>query len=80
MDPFSRSLKGSMKSDYWNVTDEQVVEKTGKPIKHWMKILDKFIAADKKSSESVAHLQNDHAVPRYWARTLTTRYLKKKEV
>lgn len=67
-----------MKSDYWDVTDEQVVEKTGKPIKHWMKLLDKFDAASKKPSESVAHLQNDHGVPRYWARTLTTRYLKEK--
>jgi len=41
-----------------------------------MKILDKFGAAKKKSNDVVAHLQNDHSVPRYWARTLTTRYLK----
>ena len=65
-----------MKSDYWNVGDEQVVEKTGKPIRHWMTVLTKFGAADRKSNESVAHLQNDHGVPRYWARTLTTLYLK----
>lgn len=68
-----------MKSDYWDVTDEQVVEKTGKPIKYWVKVLDKFGAAEKKPNESVAHLQNDHGVPRYWARTLTTRYLKEKQ-
>lgn len=67
-----------MKSDYWNVDDDQVIEKTGKPIAHWMKVLDKFGAADKKSNDAVAHLQNDHDVPRYWARTLTTRYLKAK--
>jgi hypothetical protein len=35
-----------------------------------------FGAAGKKSTESVAHLQNDHGVPRYWARTLTTAFLK----
>ena len=67
-----------MKSDYWDVTDEQVIEKTGKPIAHWMKLLAKFKAETKKSNESVGHLQDDHGVPRYWARTLTTRYLKER--
>lgn len=68
-----------MKKEYWDVTDEQVIEKTGKKIADWIKILDKFKAADKKSNDVVAHLQNDHNVPRYWARTLTTHYLKSKE-
>lgn len=68
-----------MKADYWNVEDEQVIEKTGKKIAEWMAILDKFKAADKKSNEVVAFLQAEHAVPRYWARTLTTRYMKEKE-
>lgn len=67
-----------MKSDYWNVDDAQVVEKTGKPIAHWIKILERFKATDKKSNDSVAHLQDGHGVPRYWARTLTTLYLKRK--
>jgi hypothetical protein len=65
-----------MKSDYWNVTDDQVIEKTGKPLGHWRTILDTFGAKGKKSNDSVAHLQKDHGVPRYWARTLTTWYLK----
>ena len=65
-----------MKSDYWNVSDEQVVEKTGKDLKHWMKVLKQFDASKKKSNDVVAYLQNDHEVPRYWGRTLTTRYLK----
>ncbi|MCE9521070.1 MAG: DUF4287 domain-containing protein [Alphaproteobacteria bacterium] len=65
-----------MKSDYWNVDDAQVVEKTGKPLAHWKKVLDKFGAATKKSNDVVAHLQGEHGVPRYWARTLTTNYLK----
>lgn len=67
-----------MKSDCRNVEDSQVVEKTGKPAAHWIKTLDKFKAAGKKSSDVVAHLQNDHGVPRYWARTPTTLYLKQK--
>jgi len=67
-----------LKSDYWNVNDDQVIEKTGKPLAHWQKVLDKFGAASKKSNDVVAHLQNEHDVPRYWARTLTTRYLEAK--
>ena len=54
-----------MKSDYWNVSDEQVVEKTGQPLTHWKKILTAFGAAGKKSNDLVAHLQKDHGVPRF---------------
>lgn len=66
-----------MKQDYWNVSDEQVVEKTGRRLAEWMKILDRFGAAGRKSNDVVAFLQKEHEVPRYWARTLTTHYLKK---
>ena len=65
-----------MRSDYWNVSDEQVIEKTGKKLAEWKKILDKLDAANKKSNDVVAHLQTEYNVPRYWARTLTTNYLK----
>lgn len=68
-----------MKSDYWNVDDEQVISKTGQPLAHWTQVLDRFSAGTKKSNDVVAHLQQDHGVPRYWARTLTTRYLKSRE-
>jgi hypothetical protein len=37
-----------MRQDYWNVSDEQVVEKTGKKISEWIEILDKFKAFEKK--------------------------------
>ena len=66
-----------MKSDYWKVPDEQVEEKTGRKIAYWMKVLDLFKAAGTKPNEVVAHLQQEHKVPRYRARTLTTHYLKK---
>jgi len=68
-----------MKKDYWDVSDEQVVEKTGKKIADWIKILDTFKASEKKSNDVVAYLQKDYAVPRYWARTLTTHYLKSRK-
>ncbi|MCB0525557.1 MAG: hypothetical protein H6576_13970 [Lewinellaceae bacterium] len=67
-----------MKQDYWNVSDEQVIEKTGNKIAFWIETLDAFDAANKKSNDVVVYLQNKHNVPRYWARTLTTLYLKAK--
>jgi len=67
-----------MKKEYWDVPDDQVVEKTGKKIAEWIAILDEFKATEQKSNDVVAHLQNAYSVPRYWARTLTTLYLKQK--
>lgn len=52
-----------MKQDYWNVSDEQVVEKTGKKIAEWITILDGFKAAEKKSNDVVAHLQQEYKCP-----------------
>jgi hypothetical protein len=66
-----------MKTEYWEVTDEQVVPKTGKTISEWMAILGDFKASEKKSNEVVDYLQKQYGVPRYWSRTLTTLYLKK---
>ncbi|RYE25405.1 MAG: DUF4287 domain-containing protein [Sphingobacteriales bacterium] len=67
-----------MKTEYWEVTDGQLVEKTGKKLADWVKILDAFKAGEQKSNDVVAHLQSQYNVSRYWARTLTTRYLKEK--
>jgi len=64
-----------MRADYWIVTDEEVIEKTGKELSHWTGVLDSLGAADKKSNDVVAYLQTQ-GVPRYWARTLVTRYQK----
>jgi hypothetical protein len=65
-----------MKKEYWDVSDEQLIEKTGHNIDHWIKILTDFDARNKKSNDAVALLQNEHNVPRYWARTMTTLFLK----
>ena len=68
-----------MKKEYWVVTDEQIIEKTGKKIEAWITILDQFKSNEKKSNEVVAYLQEEYEVPRYWARTLTTFYTKRKD-
>ena len=67
-----------MKKEYWNVEDTQILEKTGQTVSYWMKVLREFKAEEKKSNDVVAYLQNEFNVPRYWARTLTTLYLKQK--
>jgi hypothetical protein len=68
-----------MKADYWDVSDDQVIEKTGNSISHWMSVLKKFKNPGQKSNDYVSFLQKEHQVPRYWDRTLTTRYLKTAE-
>lgn len=65
-----------VKDSYWEVSDAQVVEKTGRPLAYWRAVLEAFGAARKASNLSVAHLQREHGVPRYWARTLVTNFLK----
>ena len=65
-----------MKKDYWDVSNEQVIEKTGKSLSEWTKILMEFHAIEKKSNEVVNYLQSEFEVSRFWARTLTTRYSK----
>ena len=66
-----------VRQDYWQVEDDHVVAKTGKPLAHWSKVLDSFGADRKATTEAVDHLQDKHGVPRYWARTLATNYLKR---
>jgi hypothetical protein len=53
-----------MKKEYWDVSDEQVIEKTGKRIGEWIQLLDAFGAAQKKSNDSVSLLQETYRVPR----------------
>ena len=65
-----------MRSDYWNVTNDQVLDRTGYPLDYWRTILDSLGADELKSGDVVTHLQTMHALPRYWARTLVTWYAK----
>ncbi len=67
-----------MEQDYWSVTDKQVVEKTGKKISEWKKILDEFQASKKKSNDVIDHLHQEYGVLSYRAKALTTYYLKQK--
>ena len=57
--------------------DRHVVAKTGKTSAHWAKVLGRFGARAKPTAAAVEHLQSEHGVPRAWARTLVTDYLKR---
>ncbi len=57
-----------MKKEYWDVEDQQVIEKTGNKITEQITILDKFKAAEKKSNDVVASLQKDVDVPSSWGK------------
>ena len=48
-----------MKKDYWNVSDEQVIEKTGKNLSEWNEILHDFGSMNKKSNDVVKYLQTE---------------------
>ncbi len=65
-----------MKKEYWEVSDEQLMDKSGKKSNEWMDILRDFGASTKKSNEVVNHLQEHYNLPRYWARTISTIYIK----
>lgn len=57
--------------------DAHVVAKTGRTTAHWAKVLGRFGASGKPTAAAVEHLQAEHGVPRAWARTLVTDYLKR---
>ena len=68
-----------MKKNYWDVEEGQLVEKTGKKISQWISILDKFKVIEKKPNEGITLLEEEYDVPKYWARTIITCYLKRKK-
>jgi len=55
-------------------TDEKVVEMTGKPWAAWFSILDRWGGRNRTHSETAAYLMAEHAVPSWWAQTITVWY------
>jgi hypothetical protein len=69
-----QDVAGNLAGQWLGIEDDQVVAKTGKPLQHWVKVLDRFGADSKRTAETVDYLQDKHGVPRSWARTLVTTY------
>ena len=63
-----------------HLTNDQVLEKTGKPLAHWRSVLDRFGAASKKPRNVVGHLEARHRLPRFWATNLVFWYVAQPDV
>jgi hypothetical protein len=56
------------------MTEQQVVERTGRTLAYWKGVLDKFGASGKEPRNVVGHLCKSHHVPRDWAQALAIWY------
>jgi hypothetical protein len=54
--------------------DASLREKTGKGWRGWFRLLDAWDAKDRKHGEIARHLMEEHAVPGWWAQTITVGY------
>jgi len=55
-------------------SDDKVVDVTGKKWDTWFSILDEWGARDRKHSETAGYLSEEHAVPGWWAQSITMWY------
>ena len=56
------------------ISDEKVIEKTGKGWQAWFKILDDWDAPTKGHTASAKFLREEYDVPPWWAQAVTIRY------
>ena len=55
-------------------SDEKLSEVTGREWEAWLSVLDHWGARQRKHGETVDFLMAEHAVPGWWAQTITTGY------
>lgn len=55
-------------------SDEKLTEATGRDWASWLSILDRWGAGERKHREIADHLIREHAVPGWWAQSITTGY------
>lgn len=56
------------------ISDETVIEKTGKPSDEWHAILDAWDAPAKGHPAIARYLEQEHGLSGWWAQTVTVRY------
>jgi hypothetical protein len=54
--------------------DARLREKTGMGWREWFRLLDAWGAQERKHGEIAGHLMDEHAVPGWWAQTITVGY------
>lgn len=55
-------------------SDEKLSEATGRNWEGWLALIDRWGGRDRKHGETVDFLMAEHAVPGWWAQTITTGY------
>jgi uncharacterized protein YndB with AHSA1/START domain len=56
------------------LSDEKLVEKTGKSWTEWVAILDAWGARERPHGEIAAYVAEEHGIPGWWAQTVTVGY------
>lgn len=56
------------------VSDEKLVDVTGRDWEHWLGVLDAWRARDRTHTETAEHLVTQHAVPGWYAQAITNGY------
>lgn len=56
------------------MSSEAVEKGTGKPLAHWLKVLDDFDAKAKGHAAAARHLQESHGLGGWWAQSVTVAY------
>lgn len=64
--------------DYLKISDEKVIEKTGRAWKKWFKILDKMKAETIGHAKTAKKLTTDYQLSGWWAQVVTIRYEKER--
>jgi uncharacterized protein YndB with AHSA1/START domain len=65
-------------SDERKIGDEAVRAATGRGWDEWLKLLDRWGAAEKGHKATAEHLQKKHALNAWWAQTVTVRHEKER--
>lgn len=56
------------------VSDDAIVRGSGRPLAEWLELLDAWGAPDRRHADIAAWLQAEHAVPGWYAQTITVAY------
>jgi hypothetical protein len=56
------------------VSEARVLQRTGRPLAQWFRVLDQFGAAERGHTEAARHLGRDHHVSGWYAQAITVAY------
>lgn len=69
-----RGRGGNRKHGVRGFSETVFKQKTGKSLREWMKILDRFGARQKGHTASARYLLDSHGLSAWWSQAVTVRY------